>query len=504
MRLIESVEINYFRSLYKAHLNPAGDLTILFGRNDSGKSNFLRALNLFFNYESDLDREPDFDIDLSDTRRLEAQRGSSRQFFSVRIYFNVPANYRKSLGETIWIKRQWNRDGEVTDTYPRGVTKGQKIQITKFLGTIDYTYVPAIKDVETFSRLVRRMYDAAAESKALEAATGQFINSIRSATDELSSSLALTLGAPASLAAPNDMGDLFKSLDFSHGDDNHSLLLQKGDGIKARHIPELLRYINQNESSYKSFIWGFEEPENSLDLGAAVAEANRFVQFASRNDTQIFVTSHSPAFYLASSTNNSAVVRRAFVSKQGRVGDKVAPPQAIRPIDTVDLAESAMGDASLHELPYVIRRLSELQADKELLAQQTEALSNQLKEIKRPCVFVEGESEVACLSPLLKAINDQAIVKKLKGSPSTTAELLKKVYADGSGISETKTIFLFDFDTAGRNAFSNITGVSDYKTPFSVTENIKALCLPITNEFEAFLDKYKISSEKCFFPLEFL
>ncbi|WP_214019191.1 hypothetical protein, partial [Escherichia coli] len=115
---------------------------------------------------------------------------------------------------------------------------GQKIQITKFLGTIDYTYVPAIKDVETFSRLVRRMYDAAAESKALEAATGQFINSIRSATDELSSSLALTLGAPASLAAPNDMGDLFKSLDFSHGDDNHSLLLQKGDGIKARHIPE--------------------------------------------------------------------------------------------------------------------------------------------------------------------------------------------------------------------------------------------------------------------------
>lgn len=326
MRLIDSVEVNYFRSLYKANFDKAGDLNLLFGRNDSGKSNFLRALNLFFNYETDLDRDPDFKIDLSDTRRVEAQRGSIRQFFSVRVNFNVPSNYRKSLGQSIWVKRQWNRDGEVTDTYPRGITKGQKIQLTKFLGTIDFTYVPAIKDAEIFSRLVRRMYDAAAESRALESATVQFIDSIRSATGALSQSLGNTLGTITKLAAPNDMGDLFKSLDFSHGDDDHSLLLQKGDGIKARHIPELLRYINQNESINKSFVWGFEEPENSLDLGAAVAEASRFVDFARRNDTQIFITSHSPAFYLAG--GDGQFVRLVFVSKQGAIDGTVTPVQA--------------------------------------------------------------------------------------------------------------------------------------------------------------------------------
>lgn len=458
MILIEKVEISYFRSLYKAHLENSGDLNILFGRNDSGKSNFLRALNLFFNDETDLERDPDFDIDLSDIRREEAQRGSSRQFFSVRIHFIVPSNYTRSLGEKVWVKKQWNRDGDVTYIYPNGLTKGAKIQLTKFLSSIDYTYIPAIKDASTFSRLVRRMYDAAAESRALVNATDIFIDSIRSATNELSRSLAATLGTVTKLAAPNDMGDLFKSLDFSHGDDNHSLLLQKGDGIKARHIPELLRYINDNERSVKSFIWGFEEPENSLDLGAAVAEATRFVSFAKRQDTQIFITSHSPAFYLAGSETTNPTTRRVFVSKQGTIDGEVFPRQALRPIDTVDVAESVMGDASLHELPYVIKRLAALQNDKASLEAEAKSLKTQLDAVRKPCLFVEGESEVSYLSPHLKVFAPDAVIRKLKGTPSTTSELLKKVFIDGGSLAENNTVFLFDFDDSGRTAFSNITG----------------------------------------------
>lgn len=504
MKLIKSVEISYFRSLYKATFEDAGELNILFGRNDSGKSNFLRALNLFFNYETDVDREPDFDIDLSDTRRAEAQRGATRQFFTVRVHFNVPANYRKSLGKTIWLKKQWNRDGEVTYVYPRTITKGQKIQLTKFLGTIDFTYIPAIKDSDTFSRFVRRMYDAASESRPLERATLQFIDSIRSATSELSKSLAQTLGTITQLAAPNDMGDLFKSLDFSSGDDNHSLLLQKGDGIKVRHIPELLRYINDNESSYKSFIWGFEEPENSLDLGAAVAEAARFLEFARRSDTQIFITSHSPAFYLAGGNVDAPAVRRVFVSKQGLIDGKVAPAQAMRAIDTVDSAESVMGNASLHELPYVIKKLSDLQRDKRKLQEETQALNDQLREVTRPCLFVEGESEVTCLTPLVRQIKTNAVVRKLKGTPSTTSELLKRVFADGGSLSQNPTVFLFDFDTAGRAAFSNLTGSVAYSTPFKVTECITSFCIPTSIEFDDFLARYNIPVQRAFYPLEFM
>ena len=50
MEIIKSIEITNFRSFKKAtkKLKPS-ELNIFVGQNDQGKSNLLRALNLFFN-----------------------------------------------------------------------------------------------------------------------------------------------------------------------------------------------------------------------------------------------------------------------------------------------------------------------------------------------------------------------------------------------------------------------------------------------------------------------
>ena len=47
--MIERVEISYFRSLYKVDLRGVGDINVFSGCNDVGKSNVLKALNLFLN-----------------------------------------------------------------------------------------------------------------------------------------------------------------------------------------------------------------------------------------------------------------------------------------------------------------------------------------------------------------------------------------------------------------------------------------------------------------------
>ena len=52
MHLIDSIEIHYFRSIYKITLKKINSLNILSGINDVGKSNVLKALNLFFNNET--------------------------------------------------------------------------------------------------------------------------------------------------------------------------------------------------------------------------------------------------------------------------------------------------------------------------------------------------------------------------------------------------------------------------------------------------------------------
>lgn len=48
MKIIERVEVSYFRSVYSLSLAKCEDVNILIGQNDAGKSNVLKALNLFF------------------------------------------------------------------------------------------------------------------------------------------------------------------------------------------------------------------------------------------------------------------------------------------------------------------------------------------------------------------------------------------------------------------------------------------------------------------------
>ena len=47
--MIERIEIQYFRSIYKVLISKTQRLNVFTGKNDVGKSNVLKALNLFFN-----------------------------------------------------------------------------------------------------------------------------------------------------------------------------------------------------------------------------------------------------------------------------------------------------------------------------------------------------------------------------------------------------------------------------------------------------------------------
>lgn len=510
MQLIRRIEVNYLRSLFKATVDRPGDLNIIFGRNDSGKSNFLRALNLFFNYEINPGDELDFDLDISDIRRKQARESKGRQFISVRIDFDIPSNYRKSLGEYISIKRQWNAYGGVTETVGTELSKGSRIQLAKFLNQIDFTYIPAIKDLDVFADLIQRMYGAATESKGLQNATGEFVEAIRTQTIGLSDGLTRLFGSTTRLAAPTDMGQLFRSLDFSHGDDEHSLLRQKGDGVKARHLPELLRYINENETGKKYFIWGFEEPENSLDFGAAEAEARSFLSVSGRSDTQVFITSHSPAFYLSGIEEKRARIRRLFVSKQSASTEAgaVMPANAISAIDDIDEAESQMREASLFQLPYLIRRWRTMEKERDELAAEGVRLKKQIEEAELPTLFVEGRHDKDLFEVALSRAGfgkDKVSVRILDGTPKSTSELLPKILASGSIGSSSNILFLFDNDQAGRAAYMNLCKDKQPKIgPVEICSRTKVWALPFTKEFEEFAKKFSIRPENIVFVSEFL
>lgn len=507
MKIIKKIEVNYLRSLYSATLEDTGDLNVVFGRNDSGKSNLLRALNLFFNDEIEPERGLDFELDMSDRRKQEARDAKGRQFIWIKITFNVPRNYHGSLGTEIAVKRQWNRDGDVTQTvFPPTDGAGKQSRLTRLLNEIDFTYIPAIKDLNVYADLIERMYGAASETAALIEATSKFVDAIEGQTTELSTQLTTLFGSPARLAPPTEMSQLFRNLDFAHGDDGHSLLRQKGDGVKARHIPELLRYINNSETRKKFYLWGFEEPENSLDLGAAEAEAGRFCQFANRPDTQIFITSHSPAFYLASNSTDSSI-RRFFITKQVKgASDAMEPGNAASRIDDLDDAEMRMEQAGLLQLPFVIRRMTEQKAALVAKEEEAEKLRSELMETQQPTLYVEGTHDADLFTSAMQRIGQDTriAVKPLGGTPSTTDALLSAVLRQGGLSSKTPVMFLFDNDKAGRLAFKKLCSGSPTETPSHFQDKIFVWALNFTDEFRQFLKKRSIQADQAFFTAEFM
>ena len=53
MNIIKKITISKFRSIGEGQKIEPADFNVISGANDSGKSNYLKALNLFFNGETD-------------------------------------------------------------------------------------------------------------------------------------------------------------------------------------------------------------------------------------------------------------------------------------------------------------------------------------------------------------------------------------------------------------------------------------------------------------------
>src|SRR5262245_33498043 len=94
MRLIKSIEIEGFRSIQAATLSPLTGFTSFVGKNSSGKSNVLRALNLFFNDYLEPGRPLSFGRDAYD----EVPRLKKKKRIVITLSFEVPKNFRFRKG----------------------------------------------------------------------------------------------------------------------------------------------------------------------------------------------------------------------------------------------------------------------------------------------------------------------------------------------------------------------------------------------------------------------
>jgi len=479
--LIKSIHIINFRSIRNININLL-NMNVFVGLNDVGKSNVLKALNLFFNNKADYDSEFDFQRDFS---YLFPEKSHSAKEITIVLEFDVPSSFRNS-GIYTW-KKVWRRTGLAVDSIldKDGNTTPTRSRIPITLRRIKFRYVPAVKSKEYYKYLLSELFLTAAASlnSPLVNSTQDFVKVIQNYTEQIHDEVNNRIGIESRLTIPSDMTDMFKTLIFmTNGkEDGVSVPLDmRGDGIQARHIPIILKYLadedqktrNQGSSKITS-IWGYEEPENGIELLKTYELADSFREYSEQ--IQLFITTHSPAFYKREEQEDYKIF---YVSKDSKNETTIS--------DSINLAEigETMGLMPL-VAPYIADKEKEL---KERLKQAKDELLYDI-----PTIFVEGKTDKIYIelairefsTQLTEMLDNNQLKLFSKEAEGGCKQISNWVHAWIYKGNKSRTLALYDKDEAGEKAHCDLVSSPLFKQ----SQNNKAAFLEPSQQIKDIFSK---------------
>ena len=466
---IEKIEIQYFRSIYRETISGLKLLNVFTGKNDVGKSNILKALNLFFNNETDYKRDFRFEENYNFKRLEEVRRDSikGKQYIQIKVTFIRGERAEKTLPEKFTVTKKWLRN----DIFPSVVTDDlekrlqlegkpynarSRSSLTAYLNKIKYMYIPAIKDNETFRGVFDQLQEAIysnnfSSDKDVTGAMDVLARRIAEASIGLSEEFESVSGVKSKLSAPKSIVDLYQIIGVDTKINNSTVNLDKrGDGIRVRYLPSILHYIAKNAAQF--YIWGFEEPENSLEYNLALKMAEDFEGVYCRS-SMIFVTSHSPAFIGLSSSPVSEVFRAYREEETTHIVPITKAEEQLALSDELGYLKIQADLFTEYKL-----RMAEFEKANE----QKRMLMKQIKELTKPVLYTEGITDVLILNTAWSKLYGELecpfeikscnVLREEDGS-AAGCDVLKELLATTRPDCSQVVIGLFDRDKEGLKAF---------------------------------------------------
>ena len=408
MKVIESITIRYFRSVYTMTISPCKDTTVITGKNDVGKSNILKALNLFFCQQSDYMTNFNFENDYSLLRKEEVRKDTIRgqQFISITVKFLRGDRMQNSLPPSFSVTRRWDMHSsdykQTTNVYDRmekyarknGIKYSEKTTsmfLSAFLNKIKYIYVPAIKDSRVFNGIVnwlqQSLFDAQ-NKNVLDAPIAKANQAVQQIVGDLQIDFKSATGVDNFVELPNTLNYTNGLLQINTSTQGGMVAIDKrGDGIRTHYIPKILNYVAAHSKNI--YIWGFEEPENSYEYRRCIQVAEEFDKQYSRT-SQIFITSHSPAFYNEPSESKAVV-------NVGYEKDKTILLEDIQHLD------EELGYIKLYQS--FIDQVKNLEKENAEKSRDIEALKETLRQTTVPIILTEGKTDAALLKLAIQKLN---------------------------------------------------------------------------------------------------
>ena len=425
MKVIEKIQVRFFRSIKDQTIFKLSDLNIFSGSNDSGKSNVLKALNLFFNNQTDFQKNLDFFDDFSKERLEEARKESikARQFIAVKVHFIAPVGH-KNLPKKFFVEKTWDREGHLLNTtenvlaqFKRNKTRAKtektaKQSLSRFINSIHYEYIPAVRSVKIFENLLNLLEDLIIVKQTKNSTINELLLGIndesRDFTKQISDDFERIAGIKSSIKVPAELKFFFKAFFINTETGQFSIPLRlRGDGIQMRYIPTILDYIAKNSRGI--FIWGFDEPENSTEYSLCAKMAGDFLKVFSKK-SQIFISTHSFHFTMLEGENLSKY--RVYKDING-ISSKISLIKG----EEINLFEESdsqkineeLGILSLHKK--IESEYREWQKNKDQWLDEFKKIKDRIEKNKNAAIlFVEGKTDKKIIETAWNKLNkDQSM-----------------------------------------------------------------------------------------------
>lgn len=427
--LISQIEVTNFRSIKYAKIDCSA-YNLFCGQNDVGKSNILKALNLFFNQETDFKTPFNFSADYNKYALAEAQTSKKKkQLIRIKITFKKPDSYRSIPTPTYFIEKTFDRNDKTglgIIRYSEESTKA-RTAISKLYNQMRYVYIPALKGKDVIQYLLGLLGE---QQLIGTTQIGDLNKSINDTTNDLAGLLNESkIGIGVSFGLPTLLSDFWQQLSVGTTYEyteaiEQSLILKKGeeiklnsasyqiplnmrrDGIKSKFLPPILKWL-QNHNAQQTFVWGIDEPENSLEFRAAEELSSLFGNEYALT-TQIFATSHSMAFINPRDTDKiKPAIFRTIRSSLGETYFNDINDLYKRK-NREDLLEEIGALAIQKELITKFRQqIEEEKNAKKKLEDSLNELQEQIAALNKPLVITEGKTDI---KHILKAKEKLGIV----------------------------------------------------------------------------------------------
>ena len=258
-------------------------------------------------------------------------------------------------------------------------------------------------------------------------------------------------------------------------------------------------------SSSDFFIWGFEEPENSLEYGLVAELAEDFKEIYSQS-AQLFITTHSPAF---TSLRDKGLSCFRVYTKNGNTNTAQIWPRLSDPIQRMEL-DREMGLHLLQEEFHA--QFLEHKRISDHMQRRALELEEEVSKHQLPVLLTEGSSDVIILQtawaklnpgvpmPFIVRVADSAegVSEVCAGGAGSLAKMIESIHPDDNR----KAIAVFDNDEQGIKELENLSNFKALNGRGDVRVHVNklayAVVLPVPEGREVYARNRALSIEFMF------